>query len=192
MSIVFQEGNRCNRIDIKKLKPYEDSHQEPTDAEYVYACNVVRDKLRPYFHSRTFSNNFIKQLFQYRINTCESLMHNVTEFFSIMLRKNISFVYSPDKGLSIWPMELGFFRDKYIEDTFKNMEYFYFADYIHETTTFVRFHFKWRFDKIFSIKTFISNCIHDMLYFAYLEGRFHLMRDIIITSLNMIMFSLKV
>lgn len=192
MSIIFQEGNRCNHIDIKKLKPYEDSHQEPTDAEYAYACDVVKNKLRPYLNSRKFSHNFIKQLFRYRINTCESLMHNVIELFSIMLRKKISFVYSPDKGISIWPMELGFFKDKYIEDIFKDKEHFYFADYIHETTTFVRFHFKWRFDHVFLKKIIINNCIHDMLYFAYLEGRFFLMRDVITTSLNMILFSLKI
>ena len=92
----------------------------------------------------------------------------------------------PDKGIGLWPIELGFFRDPFIENILKHKESIFFADYISETTTFLRFHFKCRLGKILNKKRFIQNCIQDLLYYASLENRFNLMRDVIQVSLNML------
>ena len=102
MTFIFVEGNKCNNIDIKKLKPYEDTHKEPSREDFFAANALVKNHIITYINSRTFTNKFIKQLFRYRINTKESLVQNLVEFFSIILKKKSCFVYSPNKGIAFW------------------------------------------------------------------------------------------
>lgn len=186
MTFIFVEGNKCNNIDIKKLRPYEDTHKEPSREDFLVADLLVKNHILKYINSRNFTNKFIKQLFRYRVKTRESLVQNFVEFFSIILKKKSCFVYSPNKGIAFWPLELGFVRDEYLEQHFKNKEHVFFGDFITETTTFLRFHFKFRFYNLINKKRFLKHCIDDILYFASLENRFHLMRDVIFVALNMI------
>ena len=153
MTFIFVEGNKCNHIDIKKLRPYEGTHKEPSRDEFFAANALVKKYISRYLNSRHFTNAFIKQLFRYRIKTRESLVQNLVEFFSIILKKSC-FVYSPNKGIAFWPLELGFVRDEYLEHHFKNKEHIFFGDFITETTTFLRFHFKFRFGNLINKKIF--------------------------------------
>lgn len=189
MTLIFIEGNKCNSINIKKLKPYEDTHREPTEHEYYWASNIFRNQFVPYINSSAFTNSFVGQMFRYRIGTRQSLVQNIYEFLSILVFKDINFVYSPDKGIALWPFELGFFRNKFLEQTLHAKEAIFFVDYISETTTFLRFHFKFRFGNLIKKKEFLQSCIHSLLYYASLENRFHLMRDIIQLVLKMILLS---
>jgi len=187
MTFILVDGSKCNNIDIKKLRPYEDSHKEPSREEFYAANASVKEQIYKYINSRKFTNKFIKQLFRYRINTRESLVQNLHDFFTIVLKKKSCFVYSPNKGIGFWPLDLGFVRDEYLEHKFQNKEHVFFGDFITETTTFLRFHFKFRFGNLINKKLFLRHCIYDLLYFASLENRFHLMRDVIMVTINMIL-----
>ena len=186
--MALLQGQRSNFNNIKFIGPYVSIHQEPSENELLEG-KLQAMKIRDIFLDKNYVHNFTKKIFCYRIEKSDSLIQNLYDFFAILLQKPIQLHYSPHFGFALWVFDLGFYRYKPICDILDKNTYIYFEDYITETTSFIRYHYDFRYNFIFKNgfrQQFISLVIQDLLEFSESLGRRELIASCIECALNTI------
>lgn len=185
---IFIKGQRSNFNEIEHIGPYHSIHEEPSPEE-LRNGELESKKIKDIILSNAFISKFVSTVFSYRINKSESIIQNFYEFFTIILRKKIRLYFSPQFGISLWIHDLGFMKYPLLEDTLNQNTYVYFEDYITETTTFVRYHYEYRYDKSWDHQfrmAFAKKTIKDILTFSQSIGRELLVASCIQCALNML------
>ena len=190
MTNFLSESNQCNFNKLKYVGPYRSNHAEPTAEEIAYGEKVAHE-IMEFLLQHTY--NLCGKVFNYRVDTSESLIQNLYEFFYTLLYTKFKFCYSPNYGFTLWPGTLGFIRIDGVSSLVKDKLHILFEDYITETTTFVRYHYECRFNTIFqSYKIpFLKAVMHSLIQFGASIGRQQLITDCIKSALNMIYTSKK-
>lgn len=182
------EGNRCNFEALKIYGPCQMTYAEPTsnqlkdlekDLEHIIDALLDDDHVYKYCST----------LFNYRIRKAESLVKNLYLFFHTILYQTVHFTYSPQFGINLWPGHLGYFRNAKIEAILKQKESLFFTDFITETTTFLRYHIKFRFNHYFGLsfkKKFIFKVTRSLLLFGAQIHKLHVMQHSITNALDLI------
>lgn len=186
--MALLQGQRSNFNNLKFIGPYVSIHQEPSEQELLEGKQQAI-KIRDIFLSTTYVHDFTKKIFCYRIDKSDSLIQNLYDFFVILLKKPIQLYYSPHFGFALWVFDLGFCRYDPICNILEKNTYVYFEDYITETTSFIRYHYDFRYNFIFKDefrKQFICLVIQDLLKFSASLGRKDLMASCIECALNTI------
>lgn len=184
----LQEGRRSNFQKIEHIGPYKAMHTEPTEEEVEAGCEQAY-AIKRLLLSKDYVESFCGQIFNYRINISESLIENLYEFFFVLLYKDINLHYSPQFGVSLWVHQFGFQRYKPLENILQKKTYIFFQDYIFENSTFIRYHYEYRFDTVFDFsfrKAFLHRVTHTLLAFADAMGRKYLFASCLRNALNMI------
>ena len=143
--------------------------------------NIISSLLTP-----SIIDSFCKQIFSYRIAKAQSFVKNIYDFLHIILYKPVTFTYSPQFGINLWPGKLSYVRIPVVEKLLQPFVSSLFMDYITETTTFLRYHIKFRFDNMFHTsfkRQFCKQVIHCLLTFASSLDKMHTMKTGIETSL---------
>jgi len=189
----FIEGQRSNFSNLDFIGPYHSIHEEPGQDEILLGRQNA-ELIKQMFLSDEYVHSFTKQVFSYRINKSESLIHNFYEFFSIIMKKEMKLYFSPNYGFSLFVFDLGFYTYKKIEDILNEKTYIYFEDYITETTSFIRYHYDYRFNHLFDFTfrlKFIKKIIADLLKFSESIQRKYLVSSCIECALNMLHIKAK-
>ena len=190
MTNFLSESNQCNFNKLKYVGPYRTTHAEPTAEEIAYGEKLGHEIMH-FLLQHTY--NLCGKVFNYRVDTSESLIQNLYEFFYTLLYTKFKFCYSPNYGFTLWPGTLGFIRIDGVSSLVKDKLHILFEDYITETTTFVRYHYECRFNTIFqSYKIpFLKAVMHSLIQFGASIDRKLLITDCIKSALNMIYTSKK-
>ena len=181
------EGNQCN-FDINVVGPYRVTHMDPAPDE-LHEGKVIAQQIKQLVLDNTYA--ICGKIFNYRINTSESLLQNLYDFFHSLLYTKMHLYYSPQYGFSFWPNQLGFVFLKEMDIFFKNKNklHIFFEDFITETTTFVRYHNQYRFDYMFGGKfklQFIKNCVSSLIAFGDSIGIKWLMVSLLRSTFDML------
>ena len=182
------EGNRCNFEDLKIYGPFQCSYAEPTP-EQQQQCYEVVLRLQNILLGEQCINHYCGKIFNYRIGKATSLVKNLYDFFFVILVKEVKFTYSPQFGINLWPGQLGYTRCPEAEELLHSHVSLVFGDYITETTTFLRYHIKFRYNHIFDNKfrkLFLQKTIASLLHFAISIGKLHTMQTSIVNALKLI------
>ena len=184
----FIEGKRSNFNNLDFIGPYHSIHEEPGQ-EDILLGKANAKRIKELILSDDYIHAFTSQVFSYRINKSESLIHNFYEFFSILMKKEMKLYYSPNYGFSLFVFDLGFYSYDKVEKILNEKTYIYFEDYITETTSFIRYHYDYRynhmFDHAFRLK-FIKKVVADILNFSNTIQRKYLVSSCIECALNML------
>lgn len=179
------EATRCNFEDLKVYGPFKASYKDPSKEQmqqlHSTVDNIISSLLTP-----SIVDSFCKQIFSYRIAKAQSFVKNIYDFLHIILYKPVTFTYSPQFGINLWPGKLSYVRIPVIEALLQPLVSLLFMDYITETTTFLRYHIKFRFDNMFNAcfkKQFCRQVIECLLTFASSLQKMHTMKTGIETSL---------
>ncbi len=179
------EATRCNFEDLKVYGPFQASYEDPSDYQMQQLCSTV-DSMVSAILTPDIVNSFCKQIFNYRIAKAQSFVKNIYDFLHILLYKPVKFTYSPQFGIAFWPGKLSYVRLPTIESMLQPLVSSLFMDYITETTTFLRYHIKFRFDDVFNVafkKQFCQQVIECLLTFANSINKMHTMKTGIETAL---------
>jgi len=185
---IFIQGQRSNFNEIQHIGPYHSIHEEPSTDE-LRLGDIESKKIKDIILSEHFISKFVSTVFSYRINKSESVIQNFYEFFTIILKKNMRLYFSPQFGISLWIHDLGFMKYPVLESILNQNTYVYFEDYITETTTFVRYHYEYRYDGMWDHAfrmTFTKKIIKDILKFSKSIDRELLVASCIQCALNML------
>lgn len=145
-------------------------------------------QIRDLLLSDDIVDDFCKQIFNYRIAKAQSFIKNIYDFLQVILYKQVKFTYSPQFGINLWPGTLSYVRLQSIEQIIANKVSLFFMDYITETTTFLRYHIKFRFNDVFNNtfrKTFCQQVIQCLLRFSQSIHKLHTMKTGIETALSL-------
>ena len=182
------EATQCNFEDLKVYGPFQVSYDEPSEQDlqelYKMVDSIISSILTP-----KVVNSFCKQIFNYRIVKAESFIKNIYDFLYILLYKPVKFTYSPQFGINLWPGKLSYVRLPTIEKMIQPHVSLLFMDYITETTTFLRYHIKFRFNQKFDIsfrKKFCRQVIQSLLMFSISIKKIHTMKTGIQNALKLI------
>ena len=182
------EATQCNFEDLKVYGPFQVSYDEPSEQDlqelYKMVDTIISSILTP-----KVVNSFCKQIFNYRIIKAESFIKNIYDFLYILLYKPVKFTYSPQFGINLWPGKLSYVRLPTIEKMIQPHVSLLFMDYITETTTFLRYHIKFRFNQKFDIlfrKKFCRQVIQSLLMFSISIKKIHTMKTGIQNALKLI------
>ena len=179
------EATRCNFEDLKVYGPFQGSYEDPSEHHLQKLQSIVDNMILSLLSPETI-NSFCKQIFNYRIAKAESFIKNMYDFFYVLLYKPVKFTYSPQFGIALWPGKLPYVRLPIIETIVQPLVSSLFMDYITETTTFLRYHIKFRFDHVFHItfkKQFCQQVIECLLSFTNSINKMHTMKNGIETAL---------
>ena len=182
------EATQCNFEDLKVYGPFQASYNEPSEQEMQNLYKTV-DNITSSLLTQKVVNSFCKQIFNYRIVKAESFIKNIYDFLYILLYKQINFTYSPQFGINLWPGKLSYVRLPTIENMVQPHVSLLFIDYITETTTFLRYHIKFRFNQNFNTafrKAFCRQVIQCLLKFAVSIKKMHTMKTGIQNALQLI------
>ena len=185
---IFIKGQRSNFDELQHIGPYHSIHDEPSPEELSLG-NEQSIKINNIFLSDDFVHHFVSNIFSYRINKSESVIQNFYEFFTILLKKKKSLYYSPQFGISLWVYDLGFIKYEPLESILSENTYVYFEDYITETTTFVRYHYEYRYDNMWNYSfriLFAKKVMRELLKFGKSIKREFLISSCIECALNML------
>lgn len=185
------EGNRCNFEKLKIYGPCTMSYDEPAPNELqkiqkdaLLIKEMLLDDINVY--------KYCGSLFNYRIGKAESFVKNLYILFNTILLHDVQFTYSPQFGINLWPGHLGYFRNKEIEEKVQTNVSLLFTDFITETTTFLRYHIKFRYNHMFHHgfkKIYILKVIKALLYFASTVNKVCVMQHSIENALNLILIN---
>lgn len=182
------EATQCNFEDLKVYGPFQVSYDEPLEHELQELYKTV-DSIISSILTQKVVNSFCKQIFNYRIVKAESFIKNIFDFLYILLYKPVKFTYSPQFGINLWPGKLSYVRLPTIEKMIQPHVSLLFMDYITETTTFLRYHIKFRFNQKFDIsfrKKFCRQVIQSLLMFSVSIKKMHTMKTGIQNALELI------
>lgn len=182
------EATQCNFEDLKVYGPFQVSYDEPLEHELQELYKTV-DSIISSILTQKVVNSFCKQIFNYRIVKAESFIKNIFDFLHILLYKPVKFTYSPQFGINLWPGKLSYVRLPTIEEMIQPHVSLLFMDYITETTTFLRYHIKFRFNQKFDIsfrKKFCKQVIQSLLKFSISIRKLHTMKTGIQNALELI------
>ena len=182
------EATQCNFEDLKVYGPFQVSYDEPLEHELEELYKMV-DSIISSILTEKVVNSFCKQIFNYRIVKAESFIKNIFDFLHILLYKPVKFTYSPQFGINLWPGKLSYVRLPTIEEMIQPHVSLLFMDYITETTTFLRYHIKFRFNQKFDIsfqKKFCKQVIQCLLKFSISIRKLHTMKTGIQNALELI------
>lgn len=182
------KGQRSNFKNLTHIGPYHSIHDEPSQNDLQQGfINAI--KIKNILLSTDYIHFFTSNIFNYRINKSEGLIQNLYDFFAILLKKEIFLHYSPQYGTSLWVHDLGFLKYSKIDDILQTKTFIYFEDYITETTTFIRYHYEFRYDHLFDYSfriNFVKKVVKDLLHFSESIGRKEIITSCIRCALNML------
>ena len=161
------EATRCNFEDLKVYGPFQASYEDPSEHQLQNLQRMV-NKMVSLLVTPEIVNSFCKQIFNYRIAKAQSFIKNIYDFLYVLLYKPVKFTYSPQFGI-LWPGKLSYVRLPSVEAMLQPLVSSFFMDYIAETTTFLRYHIKFRFNSVFTAtfkKQFCQQVIECLLSFA--------------------------
>jgi len=187
-NIFLPEGIQCNINNLKHYGPFTVSNEDPSESEIYNGTNKI-NTIQNILLKYENINYFCGIIFNYRIGKAESFVKNLYDFFYIILFKTIKFTYSPQYGINLWPGHLGYLKNETIENIVKEQLSIFFMDYIVETTTFLRYHIKCRYNHMFDIKfrkKYLSAVIQCLLIFGKKNNKLHIMKSCIENTLKLI------
>lgn len=179
------EATRCNFEDLKVYGPFQASYEDPSEHQLQNLQRMV-NKMVSLLVTPEIVNSFCKQIFNYRIAKAQSFIKNIYDFLYVLLYKPVKFTYSPQFGIALWPGKLSYVRLPSVEAMLQPLVSSFFMDYIAETTTFLRYHIKFRFNSVFNAtfkKQFCQQVIECLLSFANSINKMHTMQTGIETAL---------
>jgi len=185
------EGNRCNFETLQIYGPCQMTYAEPTPYQIEELEKEVGNIINILLTDE-YVYNYCATLFNYRIGKAQSLVKNLYLLFETILSRDVNFTYSPQFGINLWPGHLGYFKNELIENIIRSKESLFFTDFITETTTFLRYHIKFRFNNYFGLsfkKKFIFKITHALLLFAAKIHKLHVMQHSIINALDLIIIN---
>lgn len=182
------EATQCNFEDLKVYGPFQVSYDEPSHTQLRDLHRKVETIITSLL-TEEIIDAFCKQIFNYRIKKAVSFVKNLYDFFFILLYQPVKFTYSPQFGITLWPGKLAYVRLPTIETLIQPNVSLLFMDYITETTTFLRYHIKFRFNKKFNSafrKQFCRKVIKTLLIFSSKIEKMHVMKTGIENALKLI------
>ena len=185
------EGKRCNFEDLKFYGPTQITFAEPVREE-LKALKGKVSIIQEILLKEENVDSFCASIFNYRIGKAESLIKNLHDFFCILLLKKVKFTYSPQHGVNLWPSSLAYVHNMEIQNIIASRTKSFFTDYITETTTFVSYYIKFRFNDLFGssfIIKYVSRVIKCLLLFAKKQQKMHIMKNSIKSSLNLLLIN---
>lgn len=182
------EAKQCNFEDLKVYGPFQASYDEPSRIQLEELYKEVETIITSLLTDEVI-DAFCKQIFNYRIKKAESFIKNLYDFLYILLYQPVNFTYSPQFGITLWPGKLAYVRLPSIEKIIQPHVSLLFMDYITETTTFLRYHIKFRFNNKFNSgfrKQFCGKVIKTLLMFSNTIKKMHVMKTGIENTLKLI------
>jgi len=165
---------------ITKFRPYKSKYDiSSTTAATRKACVAVAQKFTASLLTKDFAKRFCGEIFYYRLH--EGLVATLRQFFRALLFEPFHLICSPQFGTALSKPLLGFQTTLRCEEFLRSPE-LYFEDYISETTTFVTFHMKYKFDAMFDSAFRVAlcrRCIEVLLNIAAEENQLQNMCDVI-------------
>lgn len=185
------EATQCNFGDLQVYGPFQGSYDEPSSYE-MQNLELEVLHIRDLLLSDSIIDDFCKQIFNYRIAKAQSFIKNIYDFLQVILYKEVKFTYSPQFGINLWPGALSYVRLQSIEQIVAKKVSLFFMDYITETTTFLRYHIKFRFNSVFNNnfrRAFCQQVIKCLLHFSQSIDKLHTMKTGIETALLLLLIN---
>jgi hypothetical protein len=185
------EGNRCNFQALRIYGPCKMSYAEPTMQQLENMRHDVHNIKSLLLDERNIYK-YCGSIFNYRVGKAESLVKNLYDLFHIILYQKIQLTYSPQFGINLWPGYLSYFRNNEIEGIVQQNVSSLFTDFITETTTFLRYHIKFRYNHLFNSsfkKSYLSTVIKCLLLFASKINKIHVIQYSIKNALDLILIN---
>tara|TARA_B110000008_G_scaffold279089_1_gene324852 strand:- start:1379 stop:1990 length:612 start_codon:yes stop_codon:yes gene_type:complete len=182
------EGVRCNINNLQHYGPFTVSNEDPSQHEINCGTKCI-ENIKKILLKHSNIDYFCGSIFNYRIGKAESFIKNLYDFFRIILFKKIKFTYSPQYGINLWPGHLGYLKNETIENLMQDQLCVFFMDYIVETTTFLRYHIKCRYNDMFNNKfrkQYLLAVIQCLLIFGKKNNKLHIIKSCIENTLLLI------